>query len=139
MAKVLISDQYLTNIANAIRNKNGSQNTYTPAQMASAITAISGGSAPTLQNKTITPSASQQIITADSGYDGLESVTINGDANLISSNILSGVNIFGVVGNVNVATYYSGTSDPSESLGEEGDFYFKYEPSDSNTTNEQEE
>jgi len=31
MAKVLISDQYLTNIANAIRNKNGSQNTYTPA------------------------------------------------------------------------------------------------------------
>ena len=139
MAKVLISDQYLTNIANAIRNKNGSQNTYTPAQMASAITAISGESAPVLQNKTITPSANQQIITADNGYDGLESITINGDTNLISSNILAGVNIFGVTGNINPATYYSGADDPSNTLGKEGDFYFKYEPSGSTNTNEQEE
>lgn len=140
MAKVLISDQYLTNIANAIRNKNGSQNTYTPAQMASAITAISGGSAPILQNKTITPSASQQIITADSGYDGLESVIVNGDTNLISSNILAGVNIFGVTGNINPATYYSGVDDPLTSLGVDGDLYFKYEPSDStNSNNEVEE
>ena len=139
MAKVLISDQYLGDIANAIRNKNGSQNTYTPAQMASAITAISGGSAPNLQNKTITPSANQQIITADSGYDGLNSVTINGDTNLISSNILAGVNIFGVTGNINPAAYYSGADDPSSSLGKEGDFYFKYEPSSSTDTNEQEE
>ena len=139
MAKVLISDQYLTQIGEAIRSKNGSSDTYTPAEMAPAIAAISGGSAPILQNKTITPSANQQIITADNGYDGLESVTINGDADLISSNILSGVNIFGVVGNINLATYYSGNSDPSNSLGEEGDFYFKYEPSNSNNTNEQEE
>lgn len=107
--------------------------------MASAITAISGGSTPVLQNKTITPSANQQIITADNGYDGLGSVTINGDANLISSNILAGVNIFGVTGNINPATYYQGADDPSNSLGEEGDFYFKYEPSNSTNTNEQEE
>jgi hypothetical protein len=107
--------------------------------MASAITAISGGSSPILQNKTITPSANQQIITADNGYDGLDSVTINGDLNLISSNILSGVSIFGVTGNINTAAYYSGSSDPSNDLGEEGDFYFKYEPSNSNNTNEQEE
>ena len=139
MAKVLISDQYLTNIGNAIRAKNGSTNTYTPSQMAPAIEAISGGSAPVLQNKTITPSANQQVITADNGYDGLESVTINGDTNLISSNILAGVNIFGVTGNINPATYYSGADDPSNSLGKEGDFYFKYEPSSSNHTNEQEE
>lgn len=139
MAKVLISDQYLTNIANAIRSKNSSQNTYTPAQMASAIEAISGESTPILQNKIITPSANQQIITADNGYDGLGSVTINGDANLISSNILAGVNIFGVTGNINPATYYQGADDPSNSLGEEGDFYFKYEPSSSTNTNEQEE
>lgn len=139
MAKVLISDQYLTQIGEAIRSKNGSSDTYTPAEMASAIAAISGGGSPILQNKTITPSANQQIITADNGYDGLEMVTINGDTNLISSNILSGVNIFGVIGNINLATYYSGDSDPSNSLGEEGDFYFKYEPSNSTNTNEQEE
>lgn len=139
MAKVLISDQYLTQIGDAIRSKNGSSDTYTPAEMAPAIAAISGGSAPILQNKTITPSANQQIITADNGYDGLESVTINGDTDLISSNILSGVNIFGVTGNINPAAYYSGADDPSNSLGKEGDFYFKYEPSSSNNTNEQEE
>lgn len=46
MARVLINESNLENIADAIRGKNGTQNTYTPSQMASAITAIptsSGG------------------------------------------------------------------------------------------------
>lgn len=48
MAKVLISDQYLEDIADAIREKNNTNNTYTPAQMASAISSISaGGTTPT--------------------------------------------------------------------------------------------
>lgn len=37
MAQVLITDTYLENIADAIREKNGSEDTYTPAQMATAI------------------------------------------------------------------------------------------------------
>lgn len=41
MSKVLVTDTYLTNIANAIRSKNGSSNTYTPAQMSTAIEQIS--------------------------------------------------------------------------------------------------
>lgn len=79
MAKVLVSDQYLTQIGNAIRNKLESANHYTPAQMANAILSIpvGGSAAPILQSKTISPSASQQTITPDSGYDGLSSVTIS--------------------------------------------------------------
>jgi hypothetical protein len=43
MARVLINESNLTDIADAIRGKNGTQNTYTPSQMASAISAISAG------------------------------------------------------------------------------------------------
>lgn len=82
------------------------------------------------QNKEVTPSESTQSITADSGYTGLGTVTINaiqtetksitpsknaqtinpsngkylksvsvaGDADLIASNIKSGIEIFGVTG-----------------------------------------
>ena len=41
--KVLVSENNLTSIANAIRGKNGSTTTYKPSEMAAAITAISGG------------------------------------------------------------------------------------------------
>lgn len=43
MAKVLVTESYLSAIASAIRSKAGTQQTFTPAQMASAISAISTG------------------------------------------------------------------------------------------------
>ena len=43
MSKVLVNESSLTGIANAIRGKNGSADTYKPSEMAAAITAISGG------------------------------------------------------------------------------------------------
>lgn len=43
MSKVLVSEENLTGIADAIREKNGSQETYTPSEMATAISNISGG------------------------------------------------------------------------------------------------
>lgn len=43
MANVLVQDTSLTAIANAIREKNGSTNTYKPAEMATAIQALSSG------------------------------------------------------------------------------------------------
>lgn len=43
MAKVIVTEQYLTDIADAISEKLGVSDTYTPAQMAGAIATISGG------------------------------------------------------------------------------------------------
>lgn len=57
-----------------------------------------GGGSPTLQSKTVTPGASQQIVLPDLGYDGLSDVTVNGDTNLVAANIKKDVEIFGVTG-----------------------------------------
>lgn len=43
MANVILNDTHLVNIANAIREKNGSEDTYTPGAMADAIAAIEVG------------------------------------------------------------------------------------------------
>ena len=43
MSIVTIDDSYFTDIANAIRGKNGSTDTYKPNEMAAAISAISSG------------------------------------------------------------------------------------------------
>ena len=40
MAQVLVTETYIEDIADAIRDKNGTSNTYTPAQMAAAIEAL---------------------------------------------------------------------------------------------------
>lgn len=45
MSKVLVSEENLTNIANAIREKNQTETTYKPSEMAGAIQEI-GGSIP---------------------------------------------------------------------------------------------
>ena len=57
-----------------------------------------GGVDPILQDKTVIPSTNSQSITADEGYDGLGVVTIDGDTNLIASNIKKDVSIFGITG-----------------------------------------
>ena len=43
MAKVLINETSLSGIADAIRAKNGSSDTYKPSEMAAAIEAIEAG------------------------------------------------------------------------------------------------
>lgn len=67
MAKVLISEKYLHDIANAIRVKLDSQSTYTPAQMAAAIADITGSI-----SGTITPSTdTDKVIVTDSNLTAI--------------------------------------------------------------------
>ena len=80
MGKVLVTDTYLEDIADAIREKLGVETTYKPSEMAAAILSISGGGAITLKgipNTTVT-------------YTGDASGSVSLDASGEASVVLSG-------------------------------------------------
>lgn len=72
---------------------------------------------------TITPTTTNQTIAAGTYLTGTQ--TIAGDADLVASNIISTANIFGVQGSVVVQSYYTGSSAPASSLGQNGDIYLQ--------------
>ena len=60
------------------------------------------GSIQSKSAQTYTPGTSDQTITAGQYLSGAQ--TISGDANLVATNILSGISIFGVAGSLSVPT-----------------------------------
>ena len=72
---------------------------------------------------TITPSTTDQTIATGTYLTG--TVTVKGDSNLVGANILKGKTIFNTAGEVEFQAYYTGSSVPSNSFGNDGDIYFK--------------
>ena len=117
MSKVLVNESSLTGIADAIRGKNGSTDTYKPSEMAAAITAIEGGgggSGPEIPDSAFVLSGSvnywdyngkwdsfitayadkwstSNIIDASYMFNGTKLTSIPFDINLSSYPILSGI------------------------------------------------
>lgn len=94
-------------------------------------TMTAGSAAPTLQEKTATPSTTSQEITPDEGYDGLSKVTVsaiqtetgsatdNGTYSPTSGKYYSRFTV-----NVEYTAYRTGSGGPYDSLGSDGDLYF---------------
>ena len=74
MAKVLVSDQYLEDIADSIRGKLSSTNKYTPAQMANAIDSFAADANATVND----------ILSGKTAYTGTGKITGNIENTLVS-------------------------------------------------------
>ena len=98
MAKAFIDDTNLTAIANAIRAKNGSTDTYLPSAMPAAIEAI-----PTGVDTSDATATAADIINGQTAY-------VNGTK---------------ITGTLIVQNYYTGTTTPESTTGSDGDLYFK--------------
>ena len=104
MSRAMITESYLTDIADAIRAKNGSSDTYTPPQMAAAIEAIPTGGDVDVEALSVTQNGTY---TAPTGK-AYSPVTVNVSGGGGSGNILSGVDV------------------PSAAVGSNGDIYLRY-------------
>lgn len=108
----LEGDQTISAVQTETRNvtSNGTYTASTGKYISSFTVSVPD---PNMQSKTVTPTESQQIISADSGYDGLQEVIVNA----IPSSYIGSAVVF--------QTYYTGSSTPSSSLGNDGDIYIK--------------
>ena len=70
---------------------------------------VNVSASPNLQSKTVTPTAAGLTVTPGSNYDGLSSVVVEGDADLVPGNIADGVTIFGVTGTLSSGSIINGS------------------------------
>ena len=113
MAKVAITEQYLEDIADAIRSKTGLSNTYLPSEMAEAILTISGGGG-------IVPSGTKTINISSAGtttedvtqYASAQIVVPAGTAGMptATKSVVSGNKLTVTPSVTNVAGFISGGS-----------------------------
>ena len=93
----LIKVETLQDIADAIKEKEATDDLIPVEEYAERIRGIEGGKV-RLQEKVVTPSAERIVVQPDKGYGGFSSVTIEGDEDLKAENIAEGVEIYGVTG-----------------------------------------
>lgn len=71
-----IQGETLRDIADAIREKTGSNEPMEVKNMAENISRISGAAEPVLQEKEVIPSEEEQVVIPDNGFDGLSRVDV---------------------------------------------------------------
>lgn len=76
MAKIITDNKHYTDIAAAIREKNGGAETYKPEEMAAAVLAIETEKEIILEDVYIEPTEEEQTVYPSDGYDGIGSVTV---------------------------------------------------------------
>ena len=106
--KVILDKSNLDSIADAVRNQSGDTENYSIDTLVSKT--IDSINNPNLQEKSVIPTAEEQIINSDTGFAGLSSVIVEGDEDLIAKNIKRGAEIFGIKG-----TYIAPADNPSTS------------------------
>ena len=96
--RYIIDDTTLAAIADAIRGKTGEEGPIATVDMANYIDNIRTSAKPILEGLTVTPTGKEMVEIPPFGSDGFGIVVIEGDDNLVASNIRNGVTIYGVQG-----------------------------------------
>lgn len=92
MSKVVVTESYLSDIAEAIRSKNGSSSTYRPGQMAAAIAAIPTGGDVDIEALNVTVNGTYTAPTGKAYSPVIVNVPAGGGAGMYGFSLTGGYN-----------------------------------------------